>query len=62
MNAADLIKACQAFEDEHGIDEFLILMNDVMLARAQANGLNIEYDMDDEDDGEDTADDFHTLN
>lgn len=49
MTAADLLKACKAFEDEHGVHELLILLNDTILARAQAAGMNIEY----EDDGDD---------
>ena len=43
MNAAELISACQSFEDESGVHELLILLNDIMLAQAQACGLNIEY-------------------
>lgn len=43
MNAAELISACQSFEDESGIHELLILLNDIIIARAQACGLNIEY-------------------
>jgi hypothetical protein len=43
VNAAELISACQAFEDENGIHELLILLNDIIIARAQACGLNIEY-------------------
>jgi len=48
MTEAELIKACRQFEDEHGIDDTLLLLNDIILARAQANDLDIEY----EDDGE----------
>ncbi|XNY05190.1 hypothetical protein ACMFL9_11965 (plasmid) [Sinorhizobium meliloti] len=57
MTAADLIKACKAFEDEHGVHELLILLNDTILARAQAAGMNIEY----EDDGDDEPVAYHTV-
>lgn len=48
MTEAELIKACRQFEDEHGIDDTLLLLNDIILARAQANNMDIEF----EDDGE----------
>lgn len=48
MNQADLINACQVFEDENGVGELLCLLNDIMLCRAQANNLNIQYLEDDE--------------
>ncbi|MQW38163.1 hypothetical protein [Sinorhizobium meliloti] len=57
MTAADLIKACKAFEEEHGVNELLILLNDTILARAQAAGMNIEY----EDDGDDEPGAYHTV-
>ena len=43
MNAADLIAACKAFEDENGIEELLTLLTDISISRAQACGLNIQY-------------------
>lgn len=49
MTAADLIKACIAFEEEYGVEEMIELLSDTILARAQAAGMNIEY----EDDGDD---------
>lgn len=51
MTAADLIRACKVFEDEHGVHELLILLNDTILARAQAAGMNIEYEDDGDDEG-----------
>lgn len=48
MDAAALIKACRQYEEEHGIADTLLLLNDIILARAQANDLAIEF----EDDGE----------
>lgn len=59
MTAADLIKACKAFEEEHGVHELLILLNDTILARAQAAGMNIEYEY--EDDGDDEPGAYHTV-
>ncbi|MDX0180864.1 hypothetical protein GOC16_08370 [Sinorhizobium meliloti] len=44
MTAADLIAACLAFEEEHGVNELLVLLNDTLLARAQAAGMDIEYE------------------
>ncbi|WP_164820646.1 hypothetical protein [Sinorhizobium meliloti] len=50
MTEADLIAACIAFEEEHGVNELLVLLNDTLLARAQAAGMNIEYlDAEDEE-------------
>jgi len=48
MTAAELIRAAKQYEEEHGIADTLLLLNDIILARAQANDLDIEY----EDDGE----------
>lgn len=48
MTEAELIKACRKFEEEHGIADTLLLLNDIILARAQANNMDIEF----EDDGE----------
>lgn len=48
MTAAELIKACIAFEEEYGVEEMIELLSDTILARAQAAGMNIEYDGDDE--------------
>ncbi|MQU83617.1 hypothetical protein [Sinorhizobium meliloti] len=56
MNAADLIAACLAFEEERGVNELLILLNDTLLARAQAAGMSIEFL-----DGEDEELVFHTV-
>ncbi|MQX28993.1 hypothetical protein [Sinorhizobium meliloti] len=56
MTEADLIAACLAFEEEHGVNELLVLLNDTLLARAQAAGMNIEYI-----DGEDDELVFHTV-
>lgn len=56
MTEADLIAACIAFEEEHGVNELLVLLNDTLLARAQAAGMNIEYL-----DGEDDELVFHTV-
>ncbi|MDW9528086.1 hypothetical protein RWE87_04990 [Sinorhizobium meliloti] len=49
MTEADLIAACLAFEEEHGVNELLVLLNDTLLARAQAAGVNTQY-LDAEDD------------
>lgn len=49
MNHADLIKACQEFEDENGTGELLCLLNDIMLCRAQACGVDIEVDEDNDE-------------
>lgn len=57
MTAAELVKVCKAFEGEHGVHELLILLNDTILARAQAAGMNIEY----EDDGDDEPGAYHTV-
>lgn len=56
MTAADLIAACIAFEEEHGVNELLVLLNDTLLARAQAAGMNIQHI-----DGEDEDLIFHTV-
>lgn len=56
MTEADLIAACIAFEQEHGVNELLVLLNDTLLARAQAAGLDIEYI-----DGEDEEPVLHTV-
>lgn len=56
MTEADLIAACLAFEEEHGVNELLVLLNDTLLARAQAAGMNIQYT-----DGEDEDLIFHTV-
>lgn len=56
MTEADLIAACIAFEEEHGVNKLLILLNDTLLSRAQAAGMNIEYI-----DGEDDELAFHTV-
>ena len=56
MTEAELIAACIAFEEEHGVNELLILLNDTLLARAQAAGMNIQYI-----DGEDEELIFHTV-
>ena len=56
MTEADIIAACIAFEEEHGVNELLILLNDTLLARAQAAGMNIQYI-----DGEDEELAFHTV-
>ena len=52
MTAAELIRACKQFEEEHGIADTLLLLNDIILARAQANDLDIEFE---EDDGEEPS-------
>lgn len=52
MTAAELIKACKRYEEEHGIADTLLLLNDIILARAQANDLDIEYEDDGEEPGE----------
>lgn len=56
MTEAELIAACIAFEEEHGVNELLVLLNDTILSRAQAAGMNIQYL-----DGEDDELVFHTV-
>lgn len=40
MTIADLIRSCQTFEDQHGIERLLIALEDIMRSRAQANGFD----------------------
>lgn len=58
MNAADLIKHCNQYEAEHGLEAALELLEDILLSKAQSAGLEIEYVPDEDDE---TVHAVHTL-
>jgi hypothetical protein len=49
MTHAELLDHIKVFQTEHGVEDTINLLNDTILATAQAAGLEIEYyDEDDE--------------
>lgn len=55
MNAADLIKHCNQYEEEHGLDAAIELLEDIIRCKAQSAGFDIEYVPDEDDDGADAG-------